>query len=118
MPAVTRPSDTSCGPNGTAPNVTNPLGYTCISGYYMAPAPEYCRGTYARPGISLPFHFAISMSEKMLGMFRIAACVPGMADPTMGVCGPNGTSKGVVTGSYTCLPGYYKSGFPEFCSRM
>jgi hypothetical protein len=50
--------------------------------------------------------------------YCIAACVPGMADPTLGVCGPNGTSKGVVTGSYTCLPGYYKSGFPEFCSRM
>jgi hypothetical protein len=104
--------------NSTGGNDTVPMpGYTCNTGYYVAPAPTYCArmsvlSLLPRGGVHLPIvalHFCT--------LLLCAACVPGLAPTSSASCDFDGTGDR-VSANYTCNSGYYDSGAPAFCTRM
>jgi hypothetical protein len=49
----------------------------------------------------------------------LAACVPGITDPTVTTCNPDGSNRNVTVANYTCIPGVaIKVAAPVYCLLM
>lgn len=63
------------------------------------------------------YAIAIDLSWKPHVSADTAACVVGLADPTMATCNSDGTND-TVSPNYTCATNYFPTAAPVYCASM